>query len=445
MESISNFAIDLLYDYDKIRLLKQNLINSLYDSDTRFYIMNAYNTINNTNYEATRDNMKIVIEWLNGEINKSRCAIVSYYNNETGDNLEYKVGSFKVAYKYILDKNRITYLEFLVRRLIEKLSNRSGDSLYDDYFFVDNLPFFIKIMIEYGANNEIDIPQKESEYKSQGEINKIIIDTLLEMDPSGMLKEEFIKFYEEGNIISFDENNIEDITQKYGIEDNYLSSTAFYHAPLQKIFYEKTSSLFDAVLIMHEFGHYLSYSNKTHNSLTELFSIYFEGAVIRHLKNIKIPESEISNCFNFRKIDTLEISENLYYILILMSRVINHEAIINEEDYEFIRDYVSLEKDRLSILEQANLRLMIPDFFSEEAALNRMIDQEIKLLALDNYTVNIYNLYPYVLAYYLAKIVLDSGNDEQMLKWLGRDDLTPEEVCETLHINLSLENENRCF
>lgn len=314
-------------------------------------------------------------------------------------------------YEWLKEKARYPLLNELIKltllRLIRPLQTLSNTTVdITDYFIIDNLKQLIQIMDDMTAiwetmNSEKSTPLSKI---TKQEMNNLIIEILIEIDPSLHWKHLYQKALQTKKIIFLNELSEEEkqIILKKTDNDENLCIHDDQGNPY--IIVNLTGTIKDVYILLHEFIHYISFyknrNKKIPRTLLEFPSIFYELYTLSFLERKGYSKAEIDSMNTHRIENTVNLSINITVLCYYISIFLDNSEITEEEDIRAKKISIqqvasNISRDVKDSLEEINL-----DLSNAQETAHASCDECIQQLIL--YPEYFYKFYPYIIGNYLA-------------------------------------------
>ena len=217
---------------------------------------------------------------------------------------------------------------------------------------------------EYIDNYSIKDDYELSELTDR-EINQIICDILMELDPNGDWLEIYLKARRTAHIIyinELDKEGLKKYEQILGISGlKRLDNTCLNISSDESfVFLNYEGNISDVVFTIHEIAHYINARLDDVTSVSpyvrEFPSIFYEMYALNYLKNLWYPEGELLSIYNkriFETYESLEMTsklgiENTSYTPYVIGSYLGREAMNKLNDDKLLLSIIKYITENLS-------------------------------------------------------------------------------------------------
>ncbi len=317
-------------------------------------------------------------------------------------------------YAWLKENNRFMLLNDLIRNVLSELVYGTKENEYmcnkKDLFLFMNLKSLLKIIYNhtlycYKIYHKQDttlskLTKDEIEYYTRNILGKISLEWLRIFDNT--VKEKNVIYIDE-----FSDKERKEYFSKYGIDEE---STNFVTKIDGKytIFITRTFTINDVISIIHEFTHYLNYTQnnkKIPRILSEFYSIFFEKYASLSLLKYGYSRDEI-DVLNTKRLDNTIIlmfeywPVVNYFINYLENGVIDKNSMIVNEKKRISKFLTTIPEDiKYSVIQN------FPETLNAEKCVCERCDRCTMDLIINPDII--YNSYPYIIGHFLSSKVID--------------------------------------
>ena len=327
-----------------------------------------------------------------------------------------------VLYNYLIEKERYNSLNLLIKLLIYDMK---FDINYKDLFVLENFELFnnildvetLKVIDSYIDN--YNACEKAFKKISDEEINSIIEEFLIKIDPTLEWLEIYNDIKSKGLIIEVDKLN-DILKEKYlakfsNLENSCIFTNDEMFGTKVYIILNNSNTLRYPFAFFHEFSHYISiiYSKSTYVMpfLKEYSSIFYERYFVQYLNSKGYDSDELNYLIRYRDKNTLDNSLDIKTTLKYIKYVLEGKEINEEEEItKCMEAFNNLPTYVIEMIKKVN-----PKMFNFKDYAHKECDEVCDALIEDPLIFS--KTYSYIIGSFLANNSLDKVNsDESFLK-----------------------------
>ncbi len=344
------------------------------------------------------------------------------YFEQTGIKLDStKDENQKQLYEWIQQKERYHLLTEQLKLMLDCIANPSilDESSKPDYFLITNLLPLVNIMNDEGVRTlgKTKPQVVPLSYHSDREINKLVEEILVEIDPTEKWLSIYQRAQEEGSFIDYLSLPPEMRMNYQMIEepDGSLNAT-FLTSTGQFSFVTYQNTLEDVATILHEFTHYIYYEkNKEVASLTlrEFSPIFYEKYGLLSLSRKGYPLEELLSIDRKRRDNTGVLARSNACLYNYLSMLLQDGTIREEKDISFNFRAQNKILSMMTNKMKRDIKTNSPEFFDPIKFSH--INCDFAVMYLIRHPESFYTEYPYVVGTHFATKAINNLSKNQAI------------------------------